>query len=95
MIDLCAQDSFVELFRLAHVEAAKARPAVPPVTAAPAVPPLASTGSGALPPGARGVTADGGATTSPGAPLIAVIVPATGAMMTVSSTSRCAMATPA
>ena len=50
------------------------------------VPPLAA-GSGAVPPGASAVTADGGDTTSPVVPLMAVMVPATGAVITVWSTS--------
>ena len=52
-------------------------------------------GSGAVPPGARAVTADGAETTSPAVPLIAVTVAAAGAVITVSSTSRCAMTTAA
>ena len=52
-------------------------------------------GSGAVPPGARAVTAEGGETTSPAFPLMAVTVPAAGAVITVSSTSRRAIATAA
>src|ERR1700755_2389108 len=54
--------------------------AVLPAPAVP-VPLLTSTGNGAVPPGARGVTAEGGDTTSPVVPLIAVTVPDTGAVM--------------
>ena len=45
--------------------------------------------------GGQGGTADGGETTSPAFPLMAVTVPAAGAVITVSSTSRRAIATAA